>query len=368
MQIYIINLYINSLFLLIVLKPLIIKNIQTEILRWFRAEKRDFLWRGQKDAYKIWLSEIILQQTRVAQGMPYYLKFISAFPDVEALAKASEQEVLKLWQGLGYYSRARNLHTAAKDIVENYNASFPEEFEELKKLKGVGNYTAAAIASISYNKPVAVLDGNVYRVLSRLYEDEIPINENGAEKHYSILANSLLDKKNPGDFNEAMMELGAMICTPQNPKCEECPINRFCKAKENNLTEILPIKLKKLKVRTRYLHYLFIHDAKNLILKKREAGDIWQGLYDFPLEENEGGKVKIFQSLDLDLTTLKKNNLKKITHKLTHQTLEISFYKIELKSIREQIKGDYIFVPFTKLKDYPLPKPIENFLKDFAVL
>lgn len=343
------------------------ENVRIELLDWFSNNKRSLPWRDTKDAYKIWLSEIILQQTRVAQGLPYYLRFTEKFPTVFTLAEASEQEVLKLWQGLGYYSRARNLHHAAKTVATIYNGIFPEQFEEIIKLKGIGNYTASAILSIVYNKPHAVLDGNVYRVLSRLYANALPINAKGAEKVYSTLAEELLDKKNPGLFNEAMMELGAMICTPSSPNCPECPLIKECEAFRMGIVAELPIKIKAKKAVDRDINYLFIHNSKGLYLKKRLAGDIWQGLYDMPEKESttkikeEGNIVSEPQIEYGQIPPL----LKKEKHQLSHQTLHISYYDLQDSVDIKKFNNESIFVVFNKLNEFPLPKPIEKFLKEF---
>ena len=342
------------------------KYIHKALLRWFEENKRKLPWREEKDAYKIWLSEIILQQTRVSQGLPYYERFTEKFPTVYDLANASEQEVLKLWQGLGYYSRARNLHHAAKSVVSEFNGIFPDTHEKIIKLKGIGNYTAAAILSIAYDKPYAVLDGNVYRVLSRLYNNALPINSNAAEKTYSSLAQELLDKKNPAAFNEAMMELGATICTPAQPLCSFCPVKKECEALRIGTVNELPVKIKKQKAVDRKLDYLFLHNAKGLYLKKREAGDIWQGLYDFP-------EISIDKAMAAEPEAKYGKNIREIPvqtqkHLLSHQTLYISFYA---KEIDAQGKSSYkdtgsaIYVKFNKLGEYPLPKPVEKFLKEY---
>ncbi|MCL4144887.1 UNVERIFIED_CONTAM: hypothetical protein GTU68_021054, partial [Idotea baltica] len=261
-----------------------------KILIWYGQNKRTLPWRRTRDPYKIWLSEIMLQQTRVAQGTPYYLKFISAFPKVEDLANATEEKVLKLWQGLGYYSRARNLHATAKMVVEIYDGKFPEKHQELLKLKGVGDYTASAISSICFDEPHAVVDGNVYRVLSRYFGVQIPINSTEGIKYFKKLANEVKDAENIRDYNQGIMEFGAIQCTPKKPNCLFCPLNGSCIALKERKTDTLPIKLKKTKVRNRYFNYLvpiFSDEMgnKSTVLKQRKGKGIWQNLWEFPLLE-----------------------------------------------------------------------------------
>lgn len=342
------------------------KAVRVKLLRWYSLNKRDLPWRKTTDPYLIWLSEIILQQTRVIQGTPYYQRFIQAFPNVRALAEADEQEIMKLWQGLGYYSRARNLHGTAKIILKKYNCIFPQRYEELILLKGIGPYTAAAILSQAFQQPYAVLDGNVYRVLARLYADFLPINLSDAASHYLELAQDLLDKQHPGTFNQAMMELGAMVCKPTKPDCTLCPINKECLAYKKGIQEQLPVKIPKPPVRNRFFNYLCIEIEGKVALKKRQKGDIWQGMYDFPLieKQTEGlHQVEVEQFLELPISNMQL--VKKISHKLTHQNLYICFYKIDTSLTMLNFAKDYIFVPIGALDDYPHPKPIEIFLKEF---
>jgi len=342
-------------------------KVTTKLLRWYKENQRVLPWRGQKDPYKIWLSEIIMQQTRVVQGTPYYLKIVDRFPEMATLAEAEEQEVLKFWQGLGYYSRARNMHHTAKTVVSKYNGVFPSEYKDILKLKGIGPYTAAAIASIAFNKPYAALDGNVYRVLSRLFGITMPVNENGAANIFQKLADELLDRKEPGQFNEAIMEFGATLCLPKNPLCEMCPVIMHCEAKKQGIENTLPIKIALKAVKSRYFHYLLIKDGSYLYLKEREAGDIWQGLFDLPLIEKENSLLlneKDAQNfLNIDEVVLKP--LKKINHKLTHQRLEITFYEAQINIKSSLLNGKSILVDLGSLKQYPLPKPIELFLNDY---
>jgi len=256
------------------------------IIHWYLLNKRDLPWRETKDPYAIWLSEVILQQTRVDQGLSYYHRFLTAFPKVKDLADAEEFEVMKLWQGLGYYSRARNLHSTAKSIVEKHGGVFPNRYEDIIALKGIGPYTAAAIASFAFGLPFATVDGNVYRILSRIFGLEIPIDSTEGKKQFAELGNELLDNTQPGLFNQAMMELGALVCNPKNPQCNICPFKKDCKAKALDLIDVLPVKEKKVKVKERVFHYLVMSDEKSVVMKCRGAGDIWQGLFDFPVIED----------------------------------------------------------------------------------
>ncbi|MGZ5242850.1 MAG: A/G-specific adenine glycosylase [Bacteroidia bacterium] len=338
-------------------------KIRLALLTWFSENKRPLPWRETRNPYHIWLSEIILQQTRVAQGLPYYQRFTQQYPAIQQLAAAPEQEVLKLWQGLGYYSRARNLHTTAKIISEKFSGTFPNTYKDLISLKGIGDYTAAAILSIAYNQPYAVLDGNVYRVLSRLFLIETPINAKQAKAIFQQQAQELLDEEQPGNFNEAMMEFGATICVPKNPLCHICPVQAYCEAFALGKVNELPKKLPSKKARNRYLNYLVIRKDGGIYLKERKAGDIWQGLYDFPLVETETDDML----LETDLAGLHIYNLQKMLpvyktkHQLTHQTLHITFYELEA-----EIPDDFhIYVPVEMLKDYPVPKPVEFFLQEY---
>ena len=252
--------------------------------QWYAINKRDLPWRSTVNPYYIWLSEIILQQTRVNQGLPYYLKFIDAFPAVADLANADEDLVLKLWQGLGYYSRARNLQFSAKLILSEFGGNFPDNHADILKLKGVGSYTAAAISSFSFGLPFAVLDGNVIRVLSRVFGIQTPFDTTAGKKQFQKLAQELLDKKNPAEYNQAIMEFGALQCVPKSPKCNDCPIVNDCIAFNTNTVSLLPVKSKKLKVKNRFLHFLVVNKNNEVLIGKRNSG-IWQGLYEFPFLE-----------------------------------------------------------------------------------
>jgi A/G-specific adenine glycosylase len=338
------------------------------LITWYQANKRDLPWRNETDAYKIWLSEIILQQTQVVQGLNYYLKFTEHFPNVSDLANASEDEVLKLWQGLGYYSRARNLHATAKTIVANHKGVFPNTFEGIKALKGVGPYTAAAIASIAYGLPHAVVDGNVYRVLSRVFGIETPIDSTLGKKQFQDLADELLNVKKPNLHNQAIMEFGARYCKPTNPDCENCIFRSNCVAFEKDKVSQLPIKTKKTKVKNRYLNYLVCIDKnKSLRVKKRADKDIWLGLYEFDLIESETElefdallKIKAVKELLSTKFTLAVTSIA-YKHILSHQHLYARFYVLKLDSA---FKKNEIVINRQNLHSLAFPRLIEKFVND----
>ncbi len=338
------------------------------LITWYKTNKRNLPWRNQTDAYKIWLSEIILQQTQVVQGTSYYLRFIDKYPKITHLANANEDEVLKLWQGLGYYSRARNLHAAAKVVKDEYKGRFPSTYEEIKALKGVGDYTAAAISSFAYNLPYAVVDGNVYRLLSRLFGIKTAIDSGPGKKEFQALANELLDKKDPAQYNQAIMEFGSQYCKPVNPDCPNCIFNSKCIAFKTASVAQLPVKAKKTKVSNRFLNYIVLLDKNNNIyLNKRSANDIWKGLYEFYLVET-----------DKEITTaqlLKQLKLKNITgtkiellhtsqsykHVLSHQHLYAKFYVIKsnVAFAKTQTK-----TTLKNLTDFAFARLTEKFLND----
>lgn len=340
------------------------------LINWYEGNRRDLPWRHSPTPYQVWLSEVILQQTRVNQGWEYYLRFIEKWPDVADLAAASEEEVLKLWQGLGYYSRARNLHQCARQVVTDYNGQFPADFEQLRKLKGIGDYTAAAIASIAFNLPHAVVDGNVYRVLARLYDIDTPININKGQKLFARLADELLNREHPGLHNQALMEFGALHCTPKNPNCLLCPLQAQCLAFAHQTVMQRPVKLQKLKVTTRYFNYLVMRIDGGIYLHKRSDNDIWKNLYDFPCIESEQpmtveeviASEKFIQLIDNKPFTITKTS-PVFTHKLTHRTLIAQFIEIKLeqKLLRIETKN-LILARETELKDYPIPRLIDLYL------
>ena len=337
------------------------------LINWYLQNQRELPWRKTKNPYFIWLSEIMLQQTRVAQGLSYYLKFTTTFPTVFDLAKADESTVLKMWQGLGYYSRARNLHFTAKHIVNELNGEFPSTFIEIIKLKGIGDYTASAIASICFNEPTAVVDGNVYRVLSRYFGIDTPINSSAGIKEFKKLAQTLIDESQPGTFNQAIMDFGAIQCKPKKPLCMFCPFTESCVALQKNLIEKLPVKEKKIKIKKRYFNYIVVKtDDDKTILSERKGKGIWQGLYQFPLIEtnaiinkNELISSKEFQDLFPEETTISLHNKKEIVHKLSHQHLYTQFWIVETK---QTISAS---IDWTSVKKYPVPILIANFLDEF---
>ncbi len=321
-------------------------------------------WRQTRDPYKIWLSEIILQQTRIEQGLNYYLNFVSRFPNVHSLADASEQDILKLWQGLGYYSRARNLHHTAITIANDLNGQFPDNYNDLLKLKGIGEYTAAAISSIAFNEPRPVVDGNVLRFLSRIKGIKTPIDAHTGKKIITDLALKLIDRKQPGEFNQAMMEFGALYCKPQNPNCEDCIFRTECKAYQENQVNSIPIKTKRLSSRKRYFHYLFIiYKNKSVYLRKRTGQDIWKNLYDFPLLEKNHkiSQEKMVEEVTSYLAAESKNNAqvtisKEYKHILTHQIISARFYTIRLNDSKYFRKNKFIewqHLGFCRIKKYP---------------
>ena len=343
------------------------------IISWYEVNKRDLPWRRNPTPYHIWLSEIILQQTRVKQGLPYYEAFVQTFPTIDDLAKANEQQVLRLWQGLGYYSRARNLHKCAKVIVSDYNSIFPETYEELQKLPGIGKYTAAAIASIAFDKPVPVIDGNVYRVLSRIFGISNDISDNKTFKVFFELSKGVMNGQNPSAFNQGLMEFGALQCSPGSPGCFVCPASDFCFAFKHSKQTEFPVKTKKVKVRKRYFNYFIIQDGKDIYLKKRSSKDIWQGLYDFALIESDvedledilGGNAELKQLLVNGAIIERESAWHK--HILTHQRLFIRFFHIKLtnkKADTATLEGG-LLTKFTLDEVAELPKPIliDKYLK-----
>lgn len=316
----------------------------TTLLNWFALNGRDLPWRHTKNPYAIWLSEVILQQTRIQQGMDYWLRFMQRWPRVEDLAAATEDEVLREWQGLGYYSRARNLHAAAQQIAAN--GSFPNTLDGIKKLKGVGDYTAAAIGSIAFGLPAAVVDGNVYRVLARHYGIDTPINTTQGKRLFTELAQSLLPVDQPASFNQAMMDFGAIQCTPTSPKCVLCPLQESCEAFRSGRVGELPVKEKKLTIQTRRFTYMYIRCQGKTAIRKRAAGDIWQGLWE-PVLAEECGMLAGAKLLRKD-----------VKHVLTHRILLADFYLLETEAFPALPEG-YIWIDETELDKYAVPRLIE---------
>lgn len=334
-------------------------NFHLLITDWYRQNKRALPWRSTKNPYSIWLSEIILQQTRVDQGTAYYLKFLDNYPTIHDLAQAEEQEVLNLWQGLGYYSRARNLHAAAKHIANDLDGLFPNNFKDLLKLKGVGEYTAAAIASFSFKEPVAVVDGNVYRVLSRVFDIETPIDSTEGKKLFAQLAQELISTTDPDTHNQAIMEFGALHCTPANPKCVSCPLIEMCLSYEKDTIQSRPVKSKKTKVRDRYFHYLLFEDQDYFYISQRTEKDIWQNMYEFPLIETDTKlELKDFSHYtDSQPTSISSE----ITHILSHQKIHTLFYHFPASTIIQPEK--LLKVNKQDFNDYPIPRVIDRYLE-----
>ena len=320
------------------------------LLEWFRENGRELPWRQTRDPYAIWLSEIILQQTQVKQGWEYWERFMHRWPTVEDLAAASEDEVLREWQGLGYYSRARNLHFAAGQIVAL--GHFPDTLEEIKQLKGVGDYTAAAIGSIAFGLPAAVVDGNVYRVLARHYGIDTPINTTEGKKVFAALAQELLPSHEASAYNQAIMDFGAIQCTPQSPHCEHCPLMESCEAFCTGRIAQLPVKLKTLKIHERHLTYIYIRCQGQTAIHRRGPGDIWQGLWEPVLVEAESAIPPTAQ-------LIRKN----VKHVLTHRVLYADFYLLETND-KPEVPSDYIWIPESEIDHYAMPRLIENLMND----
>jgi A/G-specific adenine glycosylase len=346
-------------------------NFTKILAKWYEKNKRDLPWRRTKDPYRIWVSEIILQQTRIGQGWDYYLRFLEKFPDLRALSEAEEEEVLKLWQGLGYYSRARNMHTAAKEIMHQYHGIFPKTYEEIRKLKGIGDYTAAAISSIAFGIPAPVVDGNVLRFFSRFFGIREPVDTQKGKTAVLEKAKRLISIENPGDFNQAIMEFGALQCKPV-PDCKSCPLNKGCVAFQQNRTAEFPVKSKKQGQRTRYFHYLVITTGKgknrSVFMKKRTGNDIWKNLFDFPLIETEKPvshkKLILLKEwndlfLGMKLTLLKESKIYR--HILTHQVIVTKFYNLESAT---GDRSPFIKTPLSDVGKYPVPRLVEKYLED----
>lgn len=350
--------------------------LSKKLIKWYHINKRSLPWRDTQDPYRIWISEIILQQTRVAQGYEYYLRFIEKLPDISSLAKANEHDILLLWQGLGYYSRARNLHFAAKTIVEKHNGVFPSNYEEILSLKGIGEYTAAAISSFAYNLPHAVLDGNVYRFLSRFFGITTPIDTTNGKKEFAKLAQELIDRKNPGLYNQAIMEFGALHCTPDNPKCDCCPFSEQCIAYNENRIKQLPVKQGKIKSKDRFFYYLdirFQNNPSNILLNKRTQKDIWQNLFELPLIETNSSstleeliKLEDFNSIFSNTKKLQINPVGiTFKHILSHQKINATFYRITI-SEGSTISKDFSKIEESNLSDYPISRLVDRYFKQIS--
>lgn len=343
-------------------------SYQQSLLNWYYEHKRDLPWRQTPTFYHVWISEIVLQQTQVKQGLDYYLQFINTFPDVESLAQATEDKVLKKWEGLGYYSRARNLHYAAKQIVEL--GDFPCSYKDWLKIKGVGPYTAAAITSIVAKEARAVVDGNVQRVLSRLLDYRTAVNSTTGIKEIQTFANQLLFADKPGDYNQAVMELGARVCTPKNPNCVECPIVEHCLAKKNRTVLVLPVKDKKIKVRSRFFNFYMITSSDNILLKKRSKGDVWEGLYQFPLLETASVDALPDPVNSGFFGRKELNRLQMLwegKHLLSHQKLNIRCWHLKTKA-KEMSIDNYNWYPIKDLENLAMPRPLRKIIGEYLVV
>lgn len=346
-------------------------NFTDNVVLWYNKNRRDLPWRNTTDPYIIWLSEIILQQTRVDQGMPYFYRFAEAYPTVAHFAAATEDEVLKLWQGLGYYSRGRNMLKTAQLVQQKFDGKFPTGYNDLISLKGIGEYTAAAISSFSVNQAKAVVDGNVSRVIARYIGISEPINSTKGKKLFQQLADELLNKQQPGLHNQAMMEFGALQCKPKSPDCSVCPVNQGCYAFKHNKVNELPVKLKTVKIRDRYFNYFLIADNDNVLLNKRGDNDIWANMYDLPLIETDQlyPTEQLFASEDIISTfgsvpkIISVSPLQK--HILTHQHIHARFYHIYLEQNIFDLKSTYFFTNVKNLNNLALPKIILLFLTKF---
>ncbi|MBT8270037.1 MAG: A/G-specific adenine glycosylase [Flavobacteriaceae bacterium] len=346
-------------------------GFQQKLINWYSINKRELPWRGSKDPYTIWLSEVILQQTQVKQGLPYFLVFKNNFPSVLDLARASEQEVLKLWQGLGYYSRARNLHKTAKIVEDAYNGEFPKNYEELIQLPGIGDYTASAISSICIDEPHAVVDGNVYRFYSRYFGIDTPVNSSKAKKEFKMLAQDLLPAAERGEFNQAVMEFGSRHCRPKSPGCESCVFSSSCFAHRYGKTDQFPVKIRKQKIRNRYFNYLLVqsNDNNRILMRKREHSDIWQNLYEFPLVETQLSVDDKSEYITDQLSEILKGdsfhaylfNQDDITHKLSHQHIHTKFWIVETDS--DLSDG----IDVSMVNQYPVPVLIQDFIEEYGL-
>ncbi|MEG1571933.1 MAG: A/G-specific adenine glycosylase [Bacteroidales bacterium] len=341
-------------------------NFAKDLILWFEVAHRQLPWRNTQDPYQIWVSEIILQQTRVIQGFDYFTRFIQRFPNIRTLAQAQESEVLKLWQGLGYYSRARNIHHAARSIMENFKGVFPREYTQIRALKGVGEYTAAAIASFAYKEAYPVVDGNVLRVMSRVFGIFEPIDLASTHTKIRIQLENLIDKDRPDLFNQAIMEFGALQCKPQNPLCDKCIFKLDCIAYTRKLTSELPIKTKKKELKDRVFVYFVAHNAQGVFLHKRKAKDIWQNMWEFPMLELNLAPLKNKRIAEENLSfygTLCYD--KQIVQCLSHQKLHISFYQCTHLSTQEwtELQQKYVFVKKNEISKYAMPKSIAEYLE-----
>ncbi|MBL1279215.1 MAG: A/G-specific adenine glycosylase [Fluviicola sp.] len=337
-------------------------DFSLSIRNWYRQNKRDLPWRNTSDAYFIWLSEIIMQQTRVEQGTKYYLKFIAHYPTVTDLANADEKDILNDWQGLGYYSRARNLHHSAKIIRDEFKGVFPNNYKDILQLKGVGKYTAAAISSFAFNEVYAVVDGNVYRLLSRVFDIDLPIDSSQGQKYFQELADELIITANPAEHNQSIMELGAKVCKPVNPLCSQCPLSTQCLALQKKTIEDRPVKSKKVKIRNRYFHFLVFTEKKQILIEQRTEKDIWQNMYQFPLVET----AEKASQQESEIWKSQFSESEPIKHILSHQKITAVFHHIN--KIPKNKSNNWNLINIHQIQDYPLPRIIDKYLEEFSDL
>ncbi|MBK5721665.1 A/G-specific adenine glycosylase [Dysgonomonas sp. Marseille-P4677] len=344
-------------------------RLSSVLIRWYNENKRDLPWRDTTDPYIIWISEIILQQTRVDQGYDYFNRFVNKYPTVDLLATADESDVLKLWQGLGYYSRARNLHAAAKSIASDFDGRFPVDYKDVLKLKGVGEYTAAAIVSFAYNKPYAVVDGNVYRVLSRIFAVDEAIDTTKGKRLFAELAQNLLNESDPGLHNQAVMEFGALQCVPVSPNCDVCPAASMCLAYAQDKVGLYPVKSGKQKTRNRYFNYFDIRYGRYAFLHKRTGKDIWQNLYELPLVEtdtaltmdelhSDGGVKGLFGDKNVYIRFVMQ-----MKHVLSHQVIYAVFYQVEMHEELASLEDDFVKVRLEDVEQYPVSRLVHKYLE-----
>lgn len=346
-------------------------DFSKKIVEWYQSHHRNLPWRNTPDPYKIWLSEIILQQTRVAQGLPYYQRFVKRYPTIKSLAGAKERDVLRLWQGLGYYSRARNLHRCAKEIVKDHKGKFPQTFQDLQSLPGIGVYTAAAIASFAFHERIAVVDGNVYRVLSRIFGIDHDIASPAGRKYFNSLANELISVESPGLQNQAIMEFGALQCVPKNPDCEDCLFMKTCRAFHREQVALLPVKSRKQKAKSRFFNYWVIRKGKKILMNPRTGKDIWKGMFDFPMDETDSEK-QFRKSPALSGVQAVIDTSREFRHILTHQVITARFHQVAwpdekpLPNLPRLSKARW----FTSRQIEKLPKPvlIARYLEESGIL
>lgn len=338
------------------------------LIKWYRENGRDLPWRRTTNPYHIWVSEVILQQTRVNQGMSYYLNFVEQFPTIQHLANAPIDDVMKAWQGLGYYTRARNLQAGAKQVIDQYNGKLPQSYNDLLKIKGLGTYSAAAVASFAFNEAVPAIDGNVYRILSRVFGIFTSVDTSQAKKEFFNLGLELIDKVDPASFNQAIIDFGALVCTPRLAKCEECPFNEFCYAYRNNLVYSLPVKGKRIIPKDRFFNYLMINFNGSTFVNKREEKDIWHSLYEFPLIESQVQlsldeliQMKEWaELLGIDVNVLSVSE--PIKHQLSHLTIYARFVIVKIDKVNYRLKTDYRNVDINTLHELSVPRLIDLYL------